>query len=128
MKATLCAVLLLVGVGWVPASAQPPHSNASPSLPGMSAHGADGSPSSNAFRAADEKMMHDMGAPMTGDADRDFVAGMLPHHQGAVEMAKVELQYGKDPELRRLATGIVQAQEKEIAQMKAWQAKHVVPH
>jgi uncharacterized protein (DUF305 family) len=72
--------------------------------------------------------MHGMMVPMSGDPDRDFVAGMLPHHQGAVDMAKVELQYGKDPEMRQLATDIVGAQEKEIGQMKVWQAKHPATH
>jgi uncharacterized protein (DUF305 family) len=91
----------------------------------MSPPHAAASPSSKAFEAADRKMMHSMMGAMSGDTDRDFVAGMLPHHQGAVDMAKVELQYGTDPEMRLLAESIVEAQDKEIAQMRAWQAKHV---
>ena len=93
----------------------------------MAAPAADGSPSTTAFKAADEKMMRDMDRPMTGNADQDFVAGMLPHHGGAVDMAMVELRYGKDPEMRRLARGIIAAQEKEITQMRAWQRKHAKP-
>ena len=78
-----------------------------------------------AFMDTDHKMMEAMHAvTMTGDPDKDFVAMMLPHHQGAVDMAKVELQYGKDPKLRAMAEAIVKAQEDEIAEMKAWQAAH----
>ncbi len=59
-----------------------------------------------------------MSAPMTGNADRDFAAMMIPHHQGAVEMAKIQLQFGKDPVLRRLAQEIITTQLEEIAVMK----------
>jgi uncharacterized protein (DUF305 family) len=88
---------------------------------------ADASPATQAFKAADNKMMKGMSQPMTGNTDQDFVAGMLPHHRGAVDMARVELQYGKDPEMRQLARGIIAAQDEEISQMQAWQKKHPVP-
>jgi hypothetical protein len=55
--------------------------------------------------------------PMTGDLDRDFVALMVPHHQSAVEMARVYLQHGTDTELRRLSENIIASQEAEIRQM-----------
>ncbi|KWK24701.1 DUF305 domain-containing protein [Burkholderia stagnalis] len=75
-----------------------------------------------AFRRADRRMMDAMdAAPYTGDVDRDFVAHMAPHHQGAIDMAHVELTYGKDPALRRLANRIVAMQRDEIAQMARWQ-------
>lgn len=78
----------------------------------------------DAFMHSMDRMMTDMHVKPTGDPDKDFVLMMLPHHQGAVDMAKVELQYGKDPELRKLATDIVAAQEREIALMKGWLASH----
>lgn len=81
--------------------------------------------STAAFKAADERMMQGMqGTAYTGNADEDFVAHMTPHHQGAVEMAEVELKYGKDPQLKRLARNIISSQRKEIEFMKQWQAKH----
>jgi uncharacterized protein (DUF305 family) len=58
-------------------------------------------------------MHHAMAVPPSGDVDRDFAAGMLAHHVGAVEMAQVELRFGRDPEMRRLAEAIVAAQEEE---------------
>lgn len=63
-------------------------------------------------------------APMTGEADHDFVAMMIPHHQGAVDMAKALLLYTKDPELTNLAQGIITEQENEIRVMRAWLARH----
>ena len=69
--------------------------------------------------------MHaDMAVPLTGDADVDFVRSMIPHHEGAVEMAKIVSEYGDDPEVRKLAADIIAAQESEIAWMKDWLASH----
>src|SRR6266576_93104 len=65
------------------------------------------------------KMDQDMAAaPMTGDPDHDFSAMMIPHHQGAVDMAKTVLLYGKDPALRRLAQEIIVTQQQEIEVMR----------
>ena len=77
-------------------------------------------PADKAFAASMKTMMNGMRVKPTGKPDANFALMMIPHHQGAIDMAKVELQYGTDPELRQLATDIVAAQEKEIAQMKAW--------
>lgn len=88
--------------------------------------GENGTLSTSAFQAADKSMMQKMAAPYTGDTDKDFVAHMMPHHEGAVEMAKIELQYGKDPALKRLAREIVRSQAREITFMKKWQAQHGV--
>ncbi|WP_245178076.1 DUF305 domain-containing protein [Cupriavidus sp. AcVe19-1a] len=63
-------------------------------------------------------------APMNGDPDHDFVAMMIPHHQGAIDMAKALLLDTRDPELRNLAQGIITDQQNEIRLMQAWLDRH----
>ena len=71
-----------------------------------------------------QKMHAAMMAEPTGDADVDFVRNMIPHHQGAIDMARVQLQFGDDPELRKMSEDIIRAQESEIATMQDWLKKN----
>jgi len=77
-------------------------------------------PATKAYREANAKMHRDMDLTFTNDADIDFVRGMIPHHQGAIDMAKVQLQYGKDEQARKWATDVIREQEREIGEMRAW--------
>lgn len=92
-------------------------------------NGQDTSANHQDMMAAMEKMNQTMMAPsaMTGDPDRDFVAMMTPHHQGAIDMARIYLRDGKDPAIRRMAQKIITDQEHEIREFRAWQAKHPAP-
>jgi uncharacterized protein (DUF305 family) len=90
-------------------------------------HGAqakgDQSPSSLAFQGINAKMHEAMNIAFSGNADVDFIKGMVPHHQGAIDMAKTVLAFGKDPEVKKLAEEIIKAQESEIALMQVWLKK-----
>ena len=65
-----------------------------------------------------------MNVPFNGNAENDFVRGMIPHHQGAVDMAEIILKFGKNAEIRTLSEAIIKAQIIEIAEMKAWLVKN----
>lgn len=113
MKKIAATTLLVLLLGSVVAYAQTSHGS----------HGTDMSgdtPATTAFRAANVTMHKDMDIRFTNDADVDFVRGMIPHHQGAIDMAKIVLEHGKDEQTRRLAMDIIRDQEREIEQMRAW--------
>ncbi len=121
------AFAVSIAVSMPAAFAQTPASSAS--MAGMDMSAANGnqgdSASTKEFQAADHSMMSGMsGVEYTGDADHDFLAHMIPHHEGAVAMAKIELKYGKDARLRALAKEIIASQGKEITFMKQWLAAH----
>jgi uncharacterized protein (DUF305 family) len=74
-----------------------------------------------------KKMMKDMAVKPTGDVDLDFVAMMVPHHQGAIDMALAVLRYGRNPQIRRLAQEIIVTQQQEIAAMRLAVGKPLPP-
>lgn len=116
MKAFLIATILLASP--VPLAFAQDHSgHAMPPAAG-------GSASTEAFAAANAAMHQEMDIEFTGDADVDFIQGMIPHHRGAVAMARIVLEHGTDPEVKALAEAIIAAQEEEIAWMEQWLAAH----
>ena len=107
---TALAALLLVSVS----QAQPSHRHEISPPKGT----ASAESFTTSMMRAMERMPEDMNIAPTGDPDRDFAAMMIPHHQGAIDMAKVELQFGKNPVLRRLAQGLIVEQLQEIEVMQ----------
>lgn len=119
LRTALTLALFLVLVPALTA-AQQDHSQHGGAMGGA----ADGNAVTRAFQEVNARMHRDMAVALTGDADRDFAASMIPHHQGAIDMARIALEHGSDPEIRKLAQEVVQAQEVEIARLRAWLARH----
>lgn len=86
------------------------------------------SEATSAYTAAMQQMHQDMMIDYTGDADIDFARGMIPHHEGAIAMARVQLDHGTDPELREMAQQIIDAQEMEIAFLNEWLRRNMPEH
>ena len=123
---TLAAIALLSTALANAALAQGTHDHGSMSGKDMGAMKPDpkDDASTKAFKAADMAMMKDMDVPYTGDADVDFRTHMIPHHKGAVAMAKVALKHAKDPATKAMAQKIIDDQTTEIADMEAWLKRH----
>jgi uncharacterized protein (DUF305 family) len=128
LKILVSSLALIAAAATLPASADHHESGAaqdhSQHAAPKSAGAAELSEASKAFEEAMMKMHKDMTIPYTNDVDVDFVRGMIPHHQGAIDQANVFLKYTKDLRLRRLALGIIAAQRKEIRFMQRWLKEH----
>lgn len=128
MNKRICAALLALGIGTTAAAQD---------MAGMHGMQHDAAAAPKTFVASSDRpfarlmddamaiMERDMqAAPMNGKPEHDFVTMMLPHHQGAIDMAKAVLLNTKDPELRNLALGIIAEQQTEINVMQAWLQRH----
>lgn len=115
MRLPALALTLLLSAVSVPALASGEHAG----------HGAAAPVTSeNAYAEVMTKMHQAMPMESSGNADVDFIKGMIPHHQGAIDMAEIALQKSTDPFVRKLAEDIIAAQKSEIAAMQNWLTEH----
>ena len=119
MKQTLLTFATVLAFTPLMATAQMKHG-------GHGGHGAQtpaaatsASPSTKAFEQANERMHQEMMIKYTGNADKYFIAGMIPHHRGAVDMAAIVIEFGSNHKVRALAEQIIREQEKELVLMEA---------
>ena len=116
--------LLLMGATAFPALAQEGHhGHHEGHTMTMSQPQPEDTASTRELKDANLAMHKEMDIAYTGDVDVDFLRGMIAHHQGAVEMAEIQLKYGRDAQVKRLAQDIIRAQNIEITWMKRWLAQ-----
>ncbi len=120
-RTTLAALGLAALAAAGDARAQMDHSAHGGHAAAMHAPGS-AAPYAAEWAAAMGRMHAEMDIALTGDPDVDFALGMIPHHQGAIDMARIQLAHGTDPEMRALAEAILAAQDEEIARMRAFLA------
>ena len=118
----MVSVGLLAGLVTAAMAQQSGHMPGMQMMQGMMPKEGD-SQSTKDFKQAHMKMMESTPEP-TGNADADFARMMIPHHQGAINMARVQLAHGKDDQLKALAEKIIKDQEKEIAELNDWLKKN----
>ena len=120
LRLPLIVGTLAMGLAALPAVAQDTQEQPAQPQTGGSMMGMHGA----AMHTAMQHMQQGMNMSMSGDPDTDFAQMMIPHHQGAIDMARIELESGKDPQLRQMAQKVIEDQEREIATLKEWLAQH----
>lgn len=127
----LAAAACVAGLGGAIAQTSHSHGSATQPVPmdaaatqkmmtDMTTPGQNDTASTRDFKAGHKTMMTHMHVAYTGDPDVDFRKQMIPHHQGAIDMAEVALKHAKDPSTKKMAQEIIDAQKREIAEMQAW--------
>lgn len=116
LRLLVVSLILLAGVAGLAHAQHQNHGagHAAPAAP------ATDTPAIAAFKAANASMHRAMAIDFSGNPDVDFVRGMIPHHEGAIAMAKILLQFGRDEQTRRWAADIIREQEREIGEMRSW--------
>ncbi|MGJ4854191.1 DUF305 domain-containing protein [Labrys sp. La1] len=112
-KAALVVLAWILAAGFVPAAAHDTEHHGYEAMPASAE-----APFLRENDAAMSKMMSAMAVKPTGNVDRDFIEMMIPHHQGAIDMAQTYLRYGSNEQLRRIAQEIIVEQQQEIAAMR----------